>query len=318
MNPNPELLPTPLRRVLQWVTNDAALYADRDARDLARLDPLRVTAFALIHAGCLGVFWVGVSPAALAGAGALYLARMFAITGFYHRYFSHRAFRAGRVMQFLMAVAGCSAGQRGPLWWAAHHRHHHQVPDTEADPHSPRGGMLNAHMLWFLRRQSFAVQDQRVPDWLRFPELRLLEKLDWLPFVALAPACYAAGALLARHAPGLGTNGPQMLVWGFFVSTVVLYHVTYAINSVAHRFGTRAYDTPDLSRNNALLALLTLGEGWHNNHHRFPRAARQGFFWWQVDISYLCLRLLAMLGLVQGLRPVPAAVLAEGRNGAKP
>ena len=152
-------------------------------------------------------------------------------------------------------------------------------------------------------------------DWLRFPELRWLERLDWLPFVALGAGCWALGAWLQVAAPGLGTSGAQMLVWGFFISTVVLYHATYTINSLAHRYGTRRYATRDDSRNNAWLALITLGEGWHNNHHFYPASARQGFFWWEVDISWMLLRVMQALGLVRDLRPVPAHVKAGRRGG---
>jgi stearoyl-CoA desaturase (delta-9 desaturase) len=214
-----------------------------------------------------------------------------------------------------MAVLGCTAGQRGPLWWAAHHREHHIASDTDQDPHSPaRRGFLFSHTLWFLTRGSFATPAHRVRDWLRYPELRWLERLDWLPFVALAAACFALGTWLETNAPELGSNGPQMLVWGFFISTVALYHATYTINSLAHRFGSRRYATSDDSRNNAWLALITLGEGWHNNHHYFPSAARQGFFWWEIDMSFIGLRALALLGIVHDLRPVPAHVLAGERR----
>ena len=130
----------------------------------------------------------------------------------------------------------------------------------------------------------------------------------------LALALYALGALLHHVAPGLGTSGGQMLIWGFFVSTVVLFHATVTINSLAHRYGKRRYDTHDDSRNNVWLALLTFGEGWHNNHHFFPGSSRQGFRWWEIDITWYGLKLMAMLGLVQGLKPVPAWVLSKGRS----
>jgi stearoyl-CoA desaturase (delta-9 desaturase) len=209
-----------------------------------------------------------------------------------------------------MAVLGCTAGQRGPLWWAGHHREHHAKADTGDDPHAPsHSGMWFSHTLWFLTRKSFALQEQRVKDWLRYPELRMLERLDLVPFVFFGAGCYLLGAWMSRTAPELGTDGPQMLVWGFFVSTVLLYHATYSINSLAHRFGSRRFDTGDDSRNNLWLALITLGEGWHNNHHRFPAAVRQGFYWWEIDVSYLVLRLLSAVGLIRDLRQVPAHVL---------
>ena len=180
-----------------------------------------------------------------------------------------------------MAVWGASSVQRGPLWWAAHHRHHHQHSDDEADWHSPtRRGFWFAHMGWFLTKGAFATQAKYIRDLWRFPELRFIDRHDWLVPALLAAGTYALGAILEREAPGLGTNGPQMLVWGFFISTVVNYHATYTINSLSHVFGRRRFATRDTSRNNWLLALITLGEGWHNNHHHFSASARQGFYWW--------------------------------------
>jgi stearoyl-CoA desaturase (delta-9 desaturase) len=169
-------------------------------------------------------------------------------------------------------------------------------------------------MGWFLARENFATRLQLVPDLARYPELRWLDRFDAAVPALLAVALYALGAWLERAAPALGTSGAQLLVWGFCVSTVALYHATFTINSLAHRFGSRRYATRDDSRNNPWLALLTFGEGWHNNHHHFPGAARQGFYWWEVDLSYYGLRLLAALGLVRDLRPVPAAVRAARRE----
>jgi stearoyl-CoA desaturase (delta-9 desaturase) len=269
----------------------------------------RVVPFLLVHAGCLGVIWTGASAVAVATAVALFWLRMFAITAFYHRYFSHRAFRTSRAAQFIFAVLGATAVQRGPLWWAAHHRHHHAQADERGDAHSPKvHGFLWSHVGWFLARENFATRAKLVPDLARYPELRWLDRWDAAVPVLLAFALFGAGAILERAAPGLGTGPWQMLVWGFCISTVALWHATFTINSLAHRFGTRRYATRDESRNNAWLALLTLGEGWHNNHHRYPAAARQGFYWWEIDLSYLALRLLAALGIVWELRPVPLAI----------
>ena len=298
-------------RAKAWLLKEAP--AERGAGvelDGHRIDPLRAGAFIAVHLLCLGVFLVGFSLAAGALALALYLSRMFFITGFYHRYFSHRSFRAGRGAQFAMAVLGATAGQRGPLWWAGHHREHHITADTAADPHSPAHcGWFYSHALWFLTKGSFAVPEHRVKDWLRVPELRQLERLDWLPFALLGVACYALGVVLNALHPEYGTSGAQMLVWGFGVSTVALYHATYTINSLCHLWGTRRFDTPDDSRNNFWLALLTLGEGWHNNHHRYPQAARQGLRWWELDITWIGLRLLAALGIVSDLKRAPASAL---------
>lgn len=284
-------------------------------QDDARIDWLRALPFIGLHLACLGVFVVGVSPVAVAVAIGLYAIRMFALTAFYHRYFSHRSFRTSRAMQFVFALLGASCVQRGPLWWAAHHRHHHRHADTPDDPHSPRlRGLWWSHVAWFLTPGGFRTDLSRVHDLARFPELRWLDRFDTIVPLALALALFGLGALLERIAPDLGTNGPQMLVWGFFVSTVALFHATVTINSLSHRFGTRRFDTPDDSRNNVWLALLTFGEGWHNNHHFYPTSTSQGFFWWEIDLTYYGLRMMAWLGLVRDLKPVPARVLGRARR----
>jgi len=296
---------TALRR---WIDTSAGEVAASPG-ETRRIDWPRVVPFVLLHAGCLGVLWVGVSPFAVGIALALFALRMFAVTAFYHRYFSHRAFRTSRAAQFAFAVLGSSAVQRGPLWWASHHRHHHVHSDSPADKHSAREhGFLWSHLGWFLARESFATRLNLVPDLARYPELRWLDRYDAAVPAALAMALYGLGAWLEASAPGLGTSGAQLVVWGFCISTVTLSHSTFTINSLAHRFGARRYATRDDSRNNLWLALLTFGEGWHNNHHHFPGAARQGFYWWEIDLSYYGLRLLAALGLIWDLRPVPAAV----------
>ena len=298
----------PLRTFWAWLCNDDR-YDSLSAPDKGAIDWLRSIPFWLIHLACLGAVWTGVSRAALLFAVASYFTRMFFITAFYHRYFAHRSYRASRLVRFVFAVLGCTAGQRGPLWWAAHHRLHHQQSDTPSDPHSPaHRGVVFAHALWFLTRENFSSPKQYVKDWRRYPELVMLERYDWVPFVLFGVFCYAMGEWFG---PAHGTSGAQSLVWGFFISTTALYHATYTINSLAHMFGSRRFDTNDNSRNNLWLALLTLGEGWHNNHHRYPASARQGFYWWEVDVSYWLLRLLSACALIRELRPVPASVLAD-------
>ena len=296
-----------LAAALRWIdTADARIEID-PARD-DRIEWFRVLPFIAMHLACLGVFWVGVSAAALWIAAGLYAVRMFAITGFYHRYFSHRTFRTSRPVQFAFAVIGSASVQRGPLWWAAHHRHHHRHADTGADLHTPRKGFWRSHAGWFLTRAAFRTDTSRIRDLLAFPELRWLDRFDTAVPVLLAVSLYAVGELF----PGLGTNGPQLLVWGFFVSTVVLFHATVTINSLAHRWGRRRFETRDDSRNNLWLALLTFGEGWHNNHHFFPGSARQGFRWWEIDLTWYGLHAMQALGLVHDLKPVPDWVLAKG------
>lgn len=291
----------------RWFDNEAV---DHTLGDTDRVDWLSVVPFVALHLACLAVWWVGFSPVAAQVALLLYLVRMFAITGFYHRYFAHRAFHASRAVQFVFAVVGASAVQRGPLWWASHHRHHHLHADDEEDAHSPhRHGFLHAHALWFLKGKNFATRHEIVADFARYPELRFLDRFDSVVPLLLAAGLYGLGAWLAVAYPGLGTSGWQMLVWGFCISTVVLYHATFTVNSLAHSVGRRRYATRDRSRNNWWLAILTLGEGWHNNHHHFPGAARQGFFWWEIDLTYYGLRLLSVLGLVRDLRQVPESML---------
>ncbi|GAB6195102.1 acyl-CoA desaturase [Lysobacter xanthus] len=286
-----------------------------DAVASDRPDWLRAVPFIALHVACVAVVWVGTSATAVGVAVALYAIRMFAITGFYHRYFSHRTFRTSRAVQFVFAVIGASCVQRGPLWWAAHHRHHHRHADTALDPHSPRvHGFLHSHATWFLTPAAFRTDLARIPDLARYPELRWLDRFDTLVPVALAAGLYGLGAWLEGVAPGLHTSGGQLLVWGFFISTTVLFHATVTINSLAHRFGTRRFATRDDSRNNAWLALLTFGEGWHNNHHFFPGTVRQGFRWWEVDLTYYGLRLMAVFGLVRDLKPIPAWVLARAER----
>ncbi|MBK7642989.1 MAG: fatty acid desaturase [Planctomycetes bacterium] len=270
------------------------------------IDWIRALPFVLLHVACIAVIWVGWSPIALGVAAALYAVRMFAITGFYHRYFSHRTYRTGRFWQFVFAVVGNSAVQRGPLWWAAHHRHHHRVSDSPEDTHSPaRHGFLKSHIGWILDTGNFRTRLELVPDLAKFRELRFLDRFDsFVPFL-LALSTFALGSWLAVVRPEWHTSGWQMLVWGFVISTVVTSHATFTINSLSHLLGRQRYDTGDDSRNNPFLALLTFGEGWHNNHHKFPTSVRQGFYWWELDLTWLGLLGLRALGIVRDLKPIP-------------
>ena len=211
---------------------------------------------------------------------------------------------------------GASAVQRGPLWWAAHHRVHHRESDTGRDPHSPHAhGWWWSHVGWFTTRAGFRTDMSRVPDLAEFPELVWLDRHDRLVPLALVALLAALGAWLAHAHPELGTDALQMVVWGFCISTTALFHVTASVNSVAHLIGRRVWPTRDHSRNSMLLALLTLGEGWHNNHHWCPGSVRQGFRWWQIDITFYVLRLMAAVGLVSGMRPLPERVTAARARG---
>jgi len=272
---------------------------------------LRYSPYFGIHLASLAVIWTGTTVWAVALAVLLYFARMFFVTAFYHRYFSHRAFRASRPVQFIFAWLACTAAQRGPMWWAAHHREHHSGSDGPEDAHSPMHvGFWVSHMGWFMQRKNQGFNEGIVKDWMRFPELRWLERNAWVPFTTMLVGIFGLGALLGHLYPSSGIGPWQFLVWGGCISTVAVFHGTYTINSISHLWGTRRYETKDDSRNNFLLALLTLGEGWHNNHHKFPGAARQGFFWWEVDITYYILKAMSLAGIVRDLRPPPKAAFA--------
>jgi stearoyl-CoA desaturase (delta-9 desaturase) len=313
-------MPSPARRtltaIIQWIDADhapAGAAAVRGEPD--RVDWTRCIPFIILHLGCLGVIWVGASPFAVWSAVALYFARMAAVTGVYHRYFSHKTYATSRPMQFVLALFGGTAVQRGPLWWAYHHRHHHQHSDEDEDAHSPHvHGFWWSHIGWITSRRNFPTDYSKVRDLDRYPELVFLNRFDAVVPIAFALAVWGTGAFLEVHAPGLGTNRWQMLVWGFFISTTALFHGTSCINSMAHLMGRRRYKIGDDSRNSLVLAIITLGEGWHNNHHRYQGATRNGFFWWEVDITYYLLRCLSWTGLIWGLKPVPASVLAEGER----
>jgi stearoyl-CoA desaturase (delta-9 desaturase) len=299
--------------VLRWFDSEANIESIT-ATDQKEVDWLRIVPFLFLHLMCLGVFWVGWSWTAVIVALLLYFLRMFAITGFYHRYFSHKAFKTHRFWQFIFGAMGNASVQRGPLWWAAHHRHHHRYADQEQDVHSPSlHGFWWSHIGWLTSKVNFPTQYKYVAEWAKYPELRWLNRFDTVIPILLAVGLYIFGELLEHFAPYLGTNGMQMLVWGFFISTTVLFHATVTINSFDHMYGSRRYNTPDTSRNNALLALITLGEGWHNNHHHFAVSARQGFFWWEIDITYYFLVFMSWLGIVRDLRAVPEHVLHKNR-----
>jgi stearoyl-CoA desaturase (delta-9 desaturase) len=300
------------KTLVSWFDNHAVETSDANPE---KIECLRVLPFIVLHLACFAVFWVEFSAVAVSVAVVLYLLRMFAITGFYHRYFSHKAFKTSRPVQFIFAFLAASAAQRGPLWWASHHRHHHAHSDHPEDPHSPRQhGFFWSHLSWFLVNKNFRLKKERIKDWLQYPELKLLDRFDAVAPLALALGLFALGAWLEYAAPHLQTNGLQLFIWGFVISTVLLYHMTFTVNSLAHVWGKRRFLTNDDSRNNPVIALFTLGEGWHNNHHHFPSSARQGFYWWEIDLTYYGLKILAALGLIWDLRKVPVEVLSQKRT----
>jgi stearoyl-CoA desaturase (Delta-9 desaturase) len=267
-----------------------------------RLDVVRSLPFFLVHlVAVAGLFWMGFSWTGLGLALGLYAVRMFGVTGAYHRYFSHRTYKTSRAFQLLLALLAMTSVQKGVLWWAAHHRHHHRMSDQPGDTHSVlQDGFWWSHVGWILAPQNHDTDLARVKDLARYPELRFLDRFYYLPAVALAVGLYFAGGLWA-------------LYWGFFVSTTLLWHGTFTINSLTHVFGSKRYVTTDNSKNNLWLALITLGEGWHNNHHYYQRATNQGFFWWEIDVTFYVLKVLSWVGLVWDLHTPPAHVRDANR-----
>ncbi len=258
-----------------------------------------------LHAACLLVVFSELSLTNVTLLLASVFVRMFGITAGYHRYFSHRSYKTSRAFQFVLALLGCSALQKGPLWWAAAHRRHHRYSDQPGDPHSPSEGFYYAHQGWILDSRWEKTEADLVRDLTVYPELVWLNRFHAVPPIALAVLCLVFG-------------GGSALLWGFVLATVLLWHLTYMVNSVAHVWGTQRYETGDTSRNNWLVALLTLGEGWHNNHHRFMASTRQGFFWWELDITYYALLALERLGLIWQLRTPPAKLLDPAGEASTP
>jgi stearoyl-CoA desaturase (delta-9 desaturase) len=262
--------------------------------------------FLVVHLACFAAIWTGVTVEAVAIGVGLYWLRIFAIGAGYHRYFSHRAYETSRTFQFVLAAMSQTTAQKSVLWWAANHRDHHLHSDTEFDVHSPRHtGFLYSHVGWIFSRAQNTTNFNRVADFACYPELMWLHRFELAPAFALAVLCFAIAGW-----PGL--------IVGFFWSTVAVYHGTFCINSLAHLVGRRRYITGDDSRNNWLLAIVTMGEGWHNNHHAFQSSARQGFRWWEYDPTFYLLKLLERLGLVWNLkRPTVEVMQNQHRLGTR-
>jgi stearoyl-CoA desaturase (delta-9 desaturase) len=281
-------------------------YQQQKGVDGDTIDWFRVIPFILIHFGALAALWTHFEWYLVWVALFLFVIRMFAITGFYHRYFAHKTFKTSRLMQFIFAFIGSTAAQRGPIWWASHHRRHHLNSDRHNDHHSPHTHhFLWSHMGWFLAKKNFLTDRKVVRDLIKFKELVLIDRFDWLPPVLLLLSLFVIGEYLSLTS---GASGLNMVIWGFCVSTILVYHCTFAVNSIAHLWGTQRYNTKEESKNNFFVALFTFGEGWHNNHHHFPGSIRQGFYWWEVDLTYYALRFLSFFGIVYNLRTVSKAI----------
>jgi stearoyl-CoA desaturase (delta-9 desaturase) len=307
-----------LASLVQWVDSDYSvespetIRAQPDGVNLVRCIP-----FIVLHLGCLGVIWVGWSWFAVWTAIALYFIRMFFVTGIFHRYFSHKTYSTSRFGQFILALCTGTTVQRGALWWAYHHRHHHQHSDQEEDAHSPHvHGFWWSHIGWITSKRNFPTDYSKVKDLAKYPELVWLNRFDIVVPVLFATGLFLAGHWLGAAYPGLNTSGAQLLVWGFFISTTALFHGTASINSFTHLWGRRRFHTTDDSRNSFILALITLGEGWHNNHHRYQSSTRNGFYWWEIDPTYYILKALSWTGFIWGLKPVPKSIYEEAARNA--
>jgi stearoyl-CoA desaturase (Delta-9 desaturase) len=233
---------------------------------------------------------------------------MFWVTGGYHRYFAHKSYKTSRWFQAVIAFMAQTSAQKGALWWAAHHRHHHRHSDTPADPHSMKiYGFWYSHIGWIVGPDFKETDYKTIGDYAKYKELVWLNKHYLVPPVLLAVFVTALGAWVNGGSPLLmfTHHGLSTLFIGFFLSTVVLYHGTFSINSIMHKFGFQRYESNDESRNSIWLALLTLGEGWHNNHHYYEVSSRQGFFWWEIDITYYVLKAFSAVGLIWDLKGVP-------------
>ena len=252
--------------------------------------------FFLVHLSVFAVFFTGITTTAVVLFLVMYFGRAFFVTAAYHRYFAHKTYRLNRFWQFVFAFQATASAQKGVLWWASNHRHHHRYSDTEHDVHSPRKGFWWSHVGWILSNKWKSTDLTKIKDFAQYPELRFLERRQGTP-----PLIYGVVAFLI--------GGWSGLVVGFVWSTVLLWHATFLVNSGAHVFGRRRYETSDTSRNSLLIALATGGEGWHNNHHRYQGSCRQGFFWWEVDMTFYGLKLLSWVGIVKDLKSPPARVL---------
>ena len=252
--------------------------------------------FVLMHVACFAAIWTGITAEAIAICVGLYWLRIFAIGAGDHRYFAHRAYKTSRAFQLVLAVLSQSTSQKSVLWWASKHRHHHRYSDTAMDVHSPRHkGFIYSHVGWIFARKHDKADLSTIADFARYPELMWLHRYELVPAVVLALLCFAVAGW-----PGL--------IVGFCWSTVLVYHATFCINSLAHVFGRKRYVTGDDSRNNWFLALMTMGEGWHNNHHAYQSSVRQGFRWWEIDATFYVLKALSWVGIVWDLKSPPKAV----------
>jgi stearoyl-CoA desaturase (delta-9 desaturase) len=257
----------------------------------------------IFHIFAIAAFW-SFSWTNLAVALALHwIAVGFGISLGYHRLHTHRGFKTSKAFEYFLAICGTLTLEGGPMFWVATHRQHHQLSDQEGDPHSPRDGGFWAHMGWILfgdtHHNNTELMGKYAPDLGREPFYRWLNTYHYLPLTTL-------GLIL------LAVGGWSMVLWGIFLRVIVGLHATWLVNSATHMWGSRRFETRDDSRNSWWVALLTFGEGWHNNHHAHPVSARHGLAWYEFDISWITLRILNAFGIVRDLKvakvrqPLPA------------
>ncbi|KAL2463069.1 Palmitoyl-monogalactosyldiacylglycerol delta-7 desaturase [Forsythia ovata] len=231
-----------------------------------------------------GAFWVAF--------GLYIITGLFGITLSYHRHLSHKSFKIPKWLEYIFAYCGALAAQRDPIYWVSTHRYHHQFCDTEKDPHSPIRGFWFSHSTWLFDNNSIVAKcgkPNNVGDLEKQPFYKFLERTYLIHPIGLGALLYALG-------------GFPYVVWGMGVRTVFVYHITWLVNSASHTWGKQVWNTGDLSRNNWWLAMITFGEGWHNNHHAFEYSARHGLEWWQVDITWYVIRLLKAIGLATDVK----------------
>lgn len=267
-----------------------------------------------IHIGALSVFYVGVSKVAFISFLIVDILGGFFVTVILHRYFTHRCFETSRIPQFIFGLLSLTVLQRGPLWWVSHHRRHHHFTDTDDDPHTPKKGFFYSHLGWLMTLNEASTDKDHVKDWIRFPELIWLDRLEWLAPVFMILSAFYFGVIINHFFPHLGTSGLQMIVWLVCIPTMLVLHGSCLVNSCLHTFGYRRFNTPDNSRNALLFTLISFGEGFHNNHHRYHDSCCQGIEWWEIDITYYMIKLLAKIGIIWNLRMFPDSVLQEGKN----
>ncbi len=269
-----------------------------------------------MHLGCIGIFFVPLNKISIILFLTMYCLHVFTLTAGFHRYFSHKSFKTSRLFQFILAFFGTIAAQKDPLWWASHHRIHHQHADTEKDPHSARHkGFWYAHIGWVMKSKLDNTRFDKIKEFSQIPELIWLNKHPYIPPMLLVILLISTGMVFEVYFPRYNITALQLITYGFFLSTVCVYHVTFCINSVAHKFGSKRFTNEDDSVNNWILAILAGGEGWHNNHHKYSVCARQGFRWWEIDVTYYLLKILEKVKIIWDVKEPPKSLIQHIKNG---